>query len=56
MQLQKIGEEENFQHTKDDKQLDANDEPQRFPQFHMAETVIIQVEHFIKETRPPHGH
>jgi hypothetical protein len=46
--VQEVGEEEQLDDDKEDKQLDADDQPQGFAHSHAAESIIIQV----KNTRP----
>jgi hypothetical protein len=38
-----VGEEEEFQYGKDDKQLNKDDSPQRFAKRHVAKAICIQV-------------
>ena len=45
--LQHIGEEEEFQHKEDDKQLDEDDCPQHPAEGHGAEAVSIEPVHLI---------
>ena len=45
--LQEVGEEEQLEHHEDHKQLDEYDGPERAPQFHRPETVVIKVVNFI---------
>ena len=53
---EKIREEENLQNDKDDEKLDGYDQPQRLPQRHAAEAIIIKVEGTVKETALSHRH
>ena len=39
--LEEIREEEHLQYGKHDKELDADDEPQRLAQCHLPETIIV---------------
>ena len=41
--LQEVGQEEQFQHHKDDEQLDEDDGPQRPAQAHVPESVDVEV-------------
>ena len=50
MGTEEIGKEKDFQDNEDDEQLDGNDQPQRFPQRHAAETIVVQAEGSVKET------
>jgi hypothetical protein len=43
--VQEVGEENQFDDDKEDEQLDADDEPQRFAHSHAAESIVIQMEH-----------
>jgi hypothetical protein len=52
--LQEVGEEEHFQDGKDDEELDEDNGPQRTPQFHVLETVVVEVEDSVDETIFPH--
>ena len=45
--LQEVGEEEQLQHHEYHKQLYQYDGPERAPQLHRAETIVIEVEYFI---------
>ena len=49
MCAEEIGEEEDFQDDKDDKQFDGNDQPQRPSQRHITEAVIVQMKDTMKE-------
>ena len=42
---QEVGKEYHLDDDKEDKQLDANDEPQRLAHGHAAESIVIQMEH-----------
>jgi hypothetical protein len=48
--VQKVGKEKQFDDDKEDKQLDADDEPQRLAHGHAAETIIVKMEHARPET------
>jgi hypothetical protein len=48
--LEEIGEEENLQDDKHDKQLDQDNGPQRLSQPHIAETIIVKVEDPVPES------
>ena len=50
-----IGEKEEFEDNEDDEQLDGNDEPERAPQRHASETIIVEMERFMPETVWIHG-
>ena len=45
-----IGEKEDFEDDEDDEQLDGDDEPERAPQRHVAETIIVEMERLMPET------
>ena len=53
---EEVWEEENLQNDKDDEKLDGYDQPQRLPQRHAAEAIIIKVEGTVKETAFSHRH
>ena len=42
---QEVGEKYHLNDDKEDKQLDADDEPQRFANGHVVESIVIQMEH-----------
>ena len=42
---QEVRKEYHLDDDKEDKQLDANDEPQRLANGHAAESIVIQMEH-----------
>ena len=42
---QEVGEKEQFNDDKEDKDLDGNDEPQRLANSHAAESIVVQMEH-----------
>lgn len=48
--LEEIGEKEHLQYGKHDKELDADDEPERLAQCHLPETIIVKMERIIPET------
>ena len=50
MLRKEVGEEEYLQHGEDDEELDGDDDPQRAPQPHLSETVVIEVECVLKES------
>lgn len=45
--FQEVGEEEQLQHHEYHKQLYQYDGPERAPQLHRAETIVIKVVNFI---------
>lgn len=47
---EEIWEEEHFENGKHDKELDADDEPERLAQCHLPETIIVKMERIIPET------
>ena len=49
MLFEEVGEEKHLQHSKDDKQLDEDDGPERFAQFHRPESIVIQIEDFLEK-------
>ena len=48
--LQEVWKEEDFEDGKVDKQLHADDQPERTPQRHLPETVVIETKGFVPET------
>jgi hypothetical protein len=50
--VQEVREEEQFDDDKEDKKLDADNQPQRFAHSHAAESIIIQVECTRPESLP----
>ena len=42
--LEEIGEKEHLQYGKHDKELDADDEPERLAQCHLPETIIVKMD------------
>ena len=53
--FQEIREKEEFQHHKDDEELDEDDRPERLAQRHVAETIVVKIENPIQETVFLHG-
>ena len=47
---QKIREKQQLDDDKEDEELDENDEPQRLPHSHAAESIVVQMEHARPET------
>ncbi len=47
--LDEIWEEEEFEDDKHDEKLDKDDRPERAPQCHVLEAVVIQIEDFVYE-------
>jgi hypothetical protein len=43
------GEEKYLQDGKHDEKLDENNGPERAPKRHVAESIIIEMEHFVEE-------
>ena len=43
--VQEVGEEEQFDDNEKDKELDADDEPQRLAHSHAAEAIVVQMKH-----------
>jgi len=54
MLLKEIREEKHFQDGKHDKEFYQDNCPQRLPQCHMAEAVVVKVEGSVKEAVLPH--
>lgn len=52
--FQEVGEEENLQNGEDDEELYQNNSPQSFAQFHLAETVGIQMVRLFAKLCEPH--
>lgn len=48
--LDEIGEEEEFEDDKHDEELHKDDRPERAPQRHVPEPVVIQVKDFVQES------
>lgn len=55
MCAQEVGEEKHLQHHKNDEQLHQNHEPERTPQRHVSESVVIEVPCFAKKVVVVHG-
>jgi hypothetical protein len=49
MRLKEVGEEEQFQYSKDNEQLDEYDDPERTPEAHRLEPLIVEVKCAIEE-------
>lgn len=54
MLLDEVGEEEALEHHEDDEDFDEDDRPQRLPQSHVSEALVIQVESPKEKARPSH--
>ena len=52
---QEVGEEKHLQHHEDDKQLHQNHQPERSPQRHVSESVVVEVPDSVKEVSVVHG-
>jgi hypothetical protein len=50
MTTEEIGEEEDFQHHKNDEEFDQNNGPKRLPQRHATEAIVIEMERTVPET------
>ena len=48
--LEEVGKEEQLQHDEDDEQLDEDDGPQRAPQLHGTESVVVKVIDLVQKT------
>ena len=47
--MEEVWEEEEFEDDKHDEKLDKDDRPERAPQCHVLEAVVIQIEDFVYE-------
>jgi len=47
--IQKIREEKYFQHDENDEELDENNKPQGFSQFHVVKSIPIEMEGMIEK-------
>ena len=53
---EEVWEEENLQNDEDDEYFNDDNQPQRLPQRHAAETIVVQTEGTVKETVVGHSH